>query len=152
MFFVRPARHAACPRRLKFMHSRSFASSRCSLLLIIVIDIKNGFITYVEDSPNYSNRTAQKNAYQNVTDLDMDKTNGFGLCKCWSDCGKQRTTAVEVRRLRGVVSFQGFESTGFETIVWQRFLTERLSQEWNYLVLKWANAVNTLHSRQVPHR
>ncbi|CAF0858042.1 unnamed protein product [Adineta ricciae] len=62
MFFVRPARHAACPRRLKFMHN-----------------IKTGFIPYIEDTPNYASRLMKSNRFQNSNDLDMDKTNGFGL-------------------------------------------------------------------------
>ncbi|UJR25893.1 hypothetical protein I4U23_007241 [Adineta vaga] len=62
MFFVRPARHAACPRRLKFMHN-----------------IKTGFIPYIEDTPNYASRLMKSNPFQNSNDLDMDKSNGFGL-------------------------------------------------------------------------
>ncbi|CAF0934455.1 unnamed protein product [Adineta steineri] len=61
MFFVRPARHAACPRRLKFMHN-----------------IKTGFISYVEDSP-YVNRAPHRTTISTSNDLDMDKSNGFGL-------------------------------------------------------------------------
>jgi hypothetical protein len=44
------------------------------------IDVKTGFISYVEDSP-YVNRSTFRTALQNSNDLDMDKSNGFGLCK-----------------------------------------------------------------------
>ncbi len=81
MFFVRPARHIACPRRLKYIHGRSHLFSYwISLFLILNIDIKTGYIPYVEDSSFFA-RPASKQMQRNMNDDMMHKNNGLKLCK-----------------------------------------------------------------------
>ncbi|CAF1432671.1 unnamed protein product [Rotaria sordida] len=62
MFFVRPARHVACPRRLKYIH-----------------DIATGYIPYVEDA-NYMNQPSSRYALNQRNNNDMNNTNGLGFC------------------------------------------------------------------------
>ncbi|CAF0800548.1 unnamed protein product [Rotaria sp. Silwood1] len=71
MFFVRPARHVACPRRLKYMH-----------------DISTGYISYVEDS-NYINQPSYRYALQQRNNNDMNNMNGLGFCNV-SDAWRQQ--------------------------------------------------------------
>ncbi|CAF2311438.1 unnamed protein product [Rotaria sp. Silwood2] len=61
MFFVRPARHIACPRRLKYIH-----------------DIATGYIPYVEDSNNI-NQSSYRYVLNQRNDNDMNNANGFGF-------------------------------------------------------------------------
>jgi len=45
------------------------------------IDIKTGYIPYVEDSAYRPNQPSYRNILQKMADDDMNKTNGLGLCK-----------------------------------------------------------------------
>ncbi|CAM4913386.1 unnamed protein product [Rotaria socialis] len=61
MFFVRPARHVACPRRLKYMH-----------------DITTGYVPYVEDS-NYVNQPLYRYVIDKGNNDNINKNNSFGF-------------------------------------------------------------------------
>ncbi|CAF0992750.1 unnamed protein product [Rotaria magnacalcarata] len=61
MFFVRPARHVACPRRLKYMH-----------------DITTGYVPYVEDS-NYVNQPSYRYVIDKGNNDNINKNNSFGF-------------------------------------------------------------------------
>jgi hypothetical protein len=51
-------------------------------LFLIIIDVKTGYIPYVEDSDPAS-RSSHRQLLQRTNDDDMNKNNGLGLCKFW---------------------------------------------------------------------
>lgn len=84
MFFVRPARHIACPRRLKYIHGLNRRiNTQIFHLFSYSVDIKTGYIPYVEDTP-YSNQANYRHVLQKINDDFMNpknNLNGIGLCK-----------------------------------------------------------------------
>lgn len=86
MFFVRPARHIACPRRLKYIHGlNNNKKNHFCFYGSTFIDIKTGYIPYVEDEP-YSNQPNYRHVLQKINDDFMNSKNnlnGIGLCKCY---------------------------------------------------------------------
>lgn len=80
MFFVRPARHIACPRRLKYIQGMSNSSLFRYIASFFLLDVKTGYIPYVEDSA-HPNRLPYAQALQRANEDMFSKKNGLGLCK-----------------------------------------------------------------------